>query len=96
LGIPFILFLDGYSRAEIIRHLLTEFELNYWSAFPFFLQESSWLSWVFEKVVAVMIIYFVVSIINSLAQSYHKRLTAKNKSSAAASDAPALTKTGGK
>ncbi|XP_013787248.1 vacuole membrane protein 1-like, partial [Limulus polyphemus] len=36
-------------------------------------QESSWLSWVFEKVVVLMIVYFVLSIINSMAQSNHKR-----------------------
>uniref|UniRef100_A0A1W7R9A1 Vacuole membrane protein 1 n=1 Tax=Hadrurus spadix TaxID=141984 RepID=A0A1W7R9A1_9SCOR len=37
-------------------------------------QESSWLSWAFEKLVLLMICYFVLSIINSMAQSYHKRL----------------------
>ncbi|XP_013405400.1 vacuole membrane protein 1 isoform X1 [Lingula anatina] len=36
--------------------------------------EPSWLSWIFEKVVIIMVIYFVLSIINSMAQSYHKRL----------------------
>jgi len=36
-------------------------------------QESSWLSWLYEKVVVIMIAYFVISIINSMAQSYHKR-----------------------
>ncbi|KAL0973269.1 hypothetical protein UPYG_G00201250 [Umbra pygmaea] len=35
---------------------------------------ESWLSWVFEKVVLVMVCYFIVSIINSMAQSYAKRL----------------------
>jgi len=39
------------------------------------LQESSWLSWLYEKVVIVMIVYFVISIVNSMAQSYHKRHT---------------------
>lgn len=33
------------------------------------------LSWVFEKLILVMVAYFVVSIINSLAQNYHKRLS---------------------
>ncbi|XP_067136777.1 vacuole membrane protein 1-like isoform X1 [Centruroides vittatus] len=37
-------------------------------------QESSWLSWTFEKVVLAMILYFVLSIVNSMAQSYHKKL----------------------
>ncbi|XP_013781794.1 vacuole membrane protein 1-like [Limulus polyphemus] len=36
-------------------------------------QESSWLSWMFEKFVILMIIYFVLSIVNSMAQSNHKR-----------------------
>uniref|UniRef100_A0A8B9H518 Vacuole membrane protein 1 n=1 Tax=Astyanax mexicanus TaxID=7994 RepID=A0A8B9H518_ASTMX len=35
---------------------------------------ESWLSWVFEKVVLVMVCYFILSIINSMAQSYAKRL----------------------
>ncbi|KAK7479955.1 hypothetical protein BaRGS_00028782 [Batillaria attramentaria] len=32
------------------------------------------LSWIFEKVVLVMVAYFLLSILNSMAQSYHKRL----------------------
>ncbi|XP_076345603.1 vacuole membrane protein 1-like isoform X2 [Tachypleus tridentatus] len=36
-------------------------------------QESSWLSWMFEKFVVLMIAYFVLSIVNSMAQSNHKR-----------------------
>ncbi|XP_076832622.1 vacuole membrane protein 1 [Brachyhypopomus gauderio] len=35
---------------------------------------ESWLSWVFEKVVLVMVCYFILSIVNSMAQSYAKRL----------------------
>jgi len=38
-------------------------------------QKTSWLSWLFEKIVMVMVVYFVISIVNSMAQSYHKRLT---------------------
>lgn len=38
------------------------------------------LSWVFEKFVIAMICYFVLSIVNSLAQSYHKRLHKKKTS----------------
>ncbi|XP_067014866.2 vacuole membrane protein 1 isoform X2 [Anabrus simplex] len=36
--------------------------------------ESNMLSFIFEKFVLLMILYFVVSIVNSLAQSHHKRL----------------------
>lgn len=36
---------------------------------------GNWLGWVFEKIVLIMVVYFVVSIVNSLAQSYHKRLS---------------------
>uniref|UniRef100_A0A8C2WSU9 Vacuole membrane protein 1 n=1 Tax=Cyclopterus lumpus TaxID=8103 RepID=A0A8C2WSU9_CYCLU len=36
--------------------------------------DENWLSWVFEKVVLVMVCYFVTSIVNSMAQSYAKRL----------------------
>lgn len=37
-------------------------------------QDDNWLSWVFEKVVLAMVCYFVISIVNSMAQSYAKRL----------------------
>jgi large-conductance mechanosensitive channel len=37
-------------------------------------QEGNILASFFEKFVVAMILYFVVSIINSLAQSHHKRL----------------------
>lgn len=36
--------------------------------------EGNLLAWIFEKVVILMVVYFVLSIINSTAQSYHKRL----------------------
>jgi len=35
---------------------------------------ESWLGWIFEKLVISMVIYFVISIINSMAQNYHKRI----------------------
>jgi hypothetical protein len=37
------------------------------------------LGWVFEKLVVAMILYFLLSILNSLAQSYHKRLHKKRE-----------------
>jgi len=40
---------------------------------------ESWLAWIFEKLVISMIIYFVISIINSMAQSYHQKLNKKTK-----------------
>lgn len=36
--------------------------------------DENWLSWIFEKVVLIMVCYFVISIVNSMAQSYAKRL----------------------
>ncbi|XP_064612246.1 vacuole membrane protein 1-like [Liolophura sinensis] len=36
---------------------------------------GNFLSWIFEKVVILMVVYFVLSIINSMAQSYHRRLS---------------------
>ncbi|XP_070591475.1 vacuole membrane protein 1 [Erythrolamprus reginae] len=38
------------------------------------IQGENWLSWTFEKLVIIMVCYFVLSIINSMAQSYDKRL----------------------
>ncbi|XP_072099436.1 vacuole membrane protein 1 [Mobula birostris] len=35
---------------------------------------ENWLSWLFEKIVIVMVCYFILSIINSMAQSYAKRI----------------------
>uniref|UniRef100_F6TPZ9 Vacuole membrane protein 1 n=1 Tax=Ornithorhynchus anatinus TaxID=9258 RepID=F6TPZ9_ORNAN len=37
-------------------------------------QGENWLSWIFEKLVIVMVCYFILSIINSMAQSYAKRI----------------------
>ncbi|XP_072503004.1 vacuole membrane protein 1 isoform X4 [Notamacropus eugenii] len=37
-------------------------------------QGENWLSWIFENVVIVMVCYFILSIINSMAQSYVKRI----------------------
>ncbi|CAB1352515.1 unnamed protein product [Coregonus sp. 'balchen'] len=34
---------------------------------------ENWLSWVFEKVIVVMVCFFVCPIVNSMAQSYAKR-----------------------
>ncbi|GFR71263.1 vacuole membrane protein 1 [Elysia marginata] len=38
------------------------------------------LSWCFEKLVLVMVVYFVLSIFNSMAQSYHKRICKEKRS----------------
>ncbi|KAM5274639.1 vacuole membrane protein 1 isoform 2-T2 [Ctenodactylus gundi] len=37
-------------------------------------QGENWLSWMFEKLVVVMVCYFILSIVNSMAQSYAKRI----------------------
>lgn len=42
-------------------------------------QEASWLSSIFEKLVIAMVVYFLISIVNSLAQRYHKRLYKRKK-----------------
>lgn len=42
--------------------------------------ETSMLSWIFEKVVMLMVAYFVMSIINSMAQSYHRRVNENSQS----------------
>lgn len=44
-------------------------------------QESSWLAWIFEKFVILMILYFILSIVNSMAQNHFKRLKRKRKGS---------------
>ncbi|XP_034290469.1 vacuole membrane protein 1 [Pantherophis guttatus] len=43
-------------------------------------QGENWLSWTFEKLVIIMVCYFVLSIINSMAQSYDKRLQQRTNS----------------
>jgi len=42
-------------------------------------QGSNILGYVFEKLVTIMIIYFVLSIVNSLAQSYAKRIDEQSR-----------------
>ncbi|XP_069136462.1 vacuole membrane protein 1-like isoform X1 [Argopecten irradians] len=44
--------------------------------------ESNLLGWIFEKVIIVMVLYFLVSIVNSTAQSYHKRVCKEKRSKA--------------
>ncbi|XP_077338236.1 vacuole membrane protein 1 [Lithobates pipiens] len=43
-------------------------------------QSENWLSWAFEKLVIIMVFYFILSIINSMAQSYDKRVQQKKVS----------------
>lgn len=43
-------------------------------------EKGNVLGALFEKFVMVMILYFVVSIVNSFAQSYHKRLRKRRSS----------------
>jgi len=43
------------------------------------LQEPNILAWIFEKLVIAMIIYFLLSIINSMAQAYAKRLDERKR-----------------
>ncbi|OCT92226.1 vacuole membrane protein 1 [Xenopus laevis] len=43
-------------------------------------QSENWLSWAFEKLVIIMVFYFILSIINSMAQSYAKRVQQRNLS----------------
>ena len=50
------------------------FEKQYYFTVVCLLQKASWLQFLFEKLVIAMVIYFVVSIVNSLAQNYHRRL----------------------
>ncbi|XP_029028929.1 vacuole membrane protein 1-like isoform X3 [Betta splendens] len=41
--------------------------------------EESWLSWLFEKIVVIMVCFFVCSIVNSMAQSFAKRRQQQEK-----------------
>lgn len=43
--------------------------------------DSSWISFMFEKFVLIMVAYFVLSIINSMAQNHHKRLQKRHRAS---------------
>ncbi|XP_014672330.1 PREDICTED: vacuole membrane protein 1-like isoform X2 [Priapulus caudatus] len=36
-------------------------------------KDATWVQWIFEKIVIAMIVYFLLSIVNSMAQNYHKR-----------------------
>lgn len=36
--------------------------------------EGPWIAWIFEKFVFMMILYYILTIVNSMAQSHHKRL----------------------
>ena len=47
----------------------------------FLRQEPNILAWIFEKLVIAMIVYFLLSIINSMAQAYAKRLDERKRQS---------------
>lgn len=36
--------------------------------------DGPWIAWIFEKFVFLMILYYILTIVNSMAQSHHKRL----------------------
>lgn len=42
-------------------------------------RETSWLAWAFEKFVIAIIVFYVVSIINTMAQNYSDRMKAKQE-----------------
>nr|XP_042904591.1 vacuole membrane protein 1 [Parasteatoda tepidariorum] len=48
--------------------------------------EGTWLAWIFEKFVISMILYYVLSIVNSMAQSHHKRIHKRQRSVKVATD----------
>lgn len=50
---------------------------------------GSLLASLFEKLVLIMVIYFVLSIVNSLAQNYHQRLSSKKHKLTEATPRPA-------
>lgn len=64
-----------HTHRKHSRHL--KGDINYY----FFPQEPNILAWIFEKFVIAMIIYFLLSIINSMAQHYAKRLDEKKRQS---------------
>ncbi|XP_044538638.1 vacuole membrane protein 1-like [Gracilinanus agilis] len=49
-------------------------KLHHKSEMKNMLEKENWVSWVFEKLVVVMVAYFILSIINSMAQSYARRI----------------------
>lgn len=57
---------------SVVCYLLLLLLLFY--VFIFFLQNPSKLATIFDLFVIAMVGYFVLSIVNSMAQSYHKRL----------------------
>ena len=57
------------------------------------LQGPTWLAWLFEKLIVLMILYFLVSIINSLAQKYHKRKCQERRAVSVTSTAAKTKKT---
>ncbi|KAF1378901.1 hypothetical protein PFLUV_G00195310 [Perca fluviatilis] len=57
---------------NFFRHYLTQAKLHHHAGEGIPTEESG-LSWLFEKVVVIMVCFFVCSIVNSMAQSYGKR-----------------------
>ena len=62
-----------------IRINMFSIEFYKFHTYNFSLQNPGVLGFIFEKLVIAMILYFLLSIVNSLAQSYHKRLHKKKQ-----------------
>lgn len=61
-------------RAIYVQNTLFVFYLSS-TVNPFRLQDGgNLLAWIFEKLILLMITYFILSIVNSFAQNYHKRI----------------------
>lgn len=70
----------GESMQAPFREFLRKQKANLHRPVGQYVETSqSWLQWVFEKLVVVMILYFVISIINSTAQSYMAKLQKKKR-----------------
>lgn len=80
--IKYVPYIGKYLQAPFKEFLVKQKAKLHRKAGTSMPSEGSWLSWVFEKFVIAMIVYFVLSIVNSLAQSYHKRIHKTKKDSA--------------
>lgn len=72
--LQFIPFIGSYTQAPFLKWLEQQ-KNKLHNPDPKVSEGNNPLSFIFEKAVLLMVIYFMLSIINSMAQNYHKRMS---------------------
>ncbi|CAK9298928.1 unnamed protein product [Gordionus sp. m RMFG-2023] len=71
--LKYVPFIGVYLQSPFKEYLVTQ-QAKLHRSKKHSLHRSTWLAWCFEKILLITVIYFVISIVNSMAQKYKFRL----------------------